>query len=107
MRLCLRRKNNPINKNTPLNVHPHHQLRGAHVFAVVEGTWIQTGTVSYPQVSSGVGLGWGGLLLSVGRGPGKGEREGLLSNEQLVSAVLLIMWFRVIKKLISAVSIQV
>lgn len=106
MRIHLRSKNNPNNKNAPLNVHPTINW-GAHVFAVVEGTWIQTGTVSYSQVSSGVGLGWGGLLLSVGRGPGKGEGEGQLSNEQLVSAVLLIMWFRVIKKLISAVSIQV
>lgn len=56
-------------------------------------------------MSSGVGLGWAGL--SVGRGPGEGEGEGPLSDEQLVSAVLLIMWFSVIKKLISAMSTQV
>ena len=31
----------------------------------------------------------------------------MLPNEQLVSAEWLIMWFRVIKKLISAVSIKV
>lgn len=62
---------------------------------------------NHSQISSGVRLDWGGLLLSVGRGPGKGEGRGLLSNEKLVSAVLLIMWFHVIKKLISAMSIQV
>lgn len=39
--------------------------------------------------------------------PTKGEGEGrLLPNEQLVSAAWLIMWFHVIKKLISAVSIK-
>lgn len=56
-------------------------------------------------------LGWGetgvGYCFQWAEGLGKGRGGGLLSNEKLVSAVLLIMWFHVIKKLISAVSIQV